>query len=103
MRTNSIAIVLLLAGIALAGCANNNTSTSTTTSSSSTTTSSSTTSTTTLPTTPTTPAMNGTATITAVYVVSAPVSLTAGTPGKVCWRVEGSGTAAHVAVHTDTV
>lgn len=40
-------------------------------------------------------------TVRAVYVVSAPENVTAGQDANVCWRVEGTGTIAHTAIHWD--
>ena len=100
MRIRTFALALLLAAVVLAGCANNNTpSTSTTTSSSSTTTTSSSTSTTTTIVTPTLPL--GTATISKVYVLSSPDRVATGGSANVCWRVEGTGTIPHTAIHYD--
>ncbi|MHB8632936.1 MAG: hypothetical protein ACYDBQ_03065 [Thermoplasmatota archaeon] len=48
------------------------------------------------------PPMVGSATITAVNIVSAPERVAVGAQAAICWRVEGSGHLPHVAVHWDT-
>lgn len=42
------------------------------------------------------------ATVSRVYVVSAPEKAANGTSPQVCWRVEGTGTISHTALHWDT-
>ncbi|HET6405196.1 MAG TPA: hypothetical protein VFH78_11150 [Candidatus Thermoplasmatota archaeon] len=44
----------------------------------------------------------GDATVTRVYVTSAPEKAANGTSADVCWRVEGTGTIPHTALHWDT-
>lgn len=53
---------------------------------------------------PTTPSPGGVvaASVDRVYVVSSPEKAANGTQADVCWRVEGSGTISHTALHWDT-
>lgn len=111
--------IALVAFVGLAGCANNGT---TPTPSNDTTPTPTTPASPTSPTVPVTPPVTPpttptiptlpvignvtnftTPSITAVYVVSLTDRVSAGGDADVCWRVEGSGTIGHTAVHFDTV
>lgn len=113
MQNISRLLAIVLVAAALAGCANGGddktttpTSTGTTPTTSATPTPTSTVPTVTppsVPVTPTTP-VGGivAASVSRVYVVSSPEHAANGTNADVCWRVEGTGTITHTALHFDT-
>ena len=112
MKTFSQLFAIVIVAAAFAGCANNggNTDTNTTTTPTTATPAATPSATpvvpsVTPPTTPTlpTPVTGVTdATVSRVYVVSAPEKAGNGTNAEVCWRVEGTGTITHTALHWDT-
>lgn len=117
MKRSAKLLTILLVAATFAGCANNDTppTTTPTASPSATPTATPSATPTLVPTvtptitpiatptvTPTAIPPAATATVTKVYVVSSPEKVSNETTAQVCWRVEGTGTISHTALHFDT-